>query len=165
MAYNEINRRAFLLAGAGALVPGTGNAQTNTYTIDDYPYKPDGTEARIGHRVINMDLGLLHPNDGAPTIGFYASLDHSHGAPFGENWKATFRKFFKGQDVHSKDKGTIILIANHIRAHGVPVEQLTKAYNDAKAAWDANPNLRLAGVQDKKDNIHIAADASKLGLG
>ncbi len=38
------------------------------------------------------------------------------------------------------------LIANHIRAHAVTVEQLAHAYHTAKSAWDQKPNLRTAGL-------------------
>lgn len=63
------------------------------YTIDTYPYQPDDVYAQIGHRSVNMDIGLLRPQDGAPTLGFYAALDTAHGEPFSDHWKTTYRRF------------------------------------------------------------------------
>lgn len=147
---DQLSRRGFLSGGAAALVMGAGvreaHAQGAGYTIDTYPFRPDGVLTQIGFLQVDMDIGLLHPETGAPSIGFYAALDYNHGQPFGAAWKNTYRKFMKDMSVHDPDKGTMIMIANHIRVHAVPAKQIADAYYKAKNVWDARPDLRVAGA-------------------
>ena len=150
-----MNRRQFIkgaLASAFCTaMPYDLRAQTPGYTMNTYPYRPDAVSVpRLGIWTnVNMDVSLLHPDTGAPTIGFYASLDKSHGEPFGPAWKMTYRKYFGSRSVHDQDRGTMIQIVNHIRSHAVTAEQFTQAYHIAKNAWDRNSSLRLAmGVQE-----------------
>lgn len=151
-----MNRRELIkgsLASAMALaLPANGQAQGFHYSIDTYPYRADPVAiSQFGiWRNVAMDVSLLHPETGAPTIGFYASLDRYHGEPFSEAWTNTYRKYIGNRSVHDPDRGTMIQIVNHIRTHAVTADQFTQAYNIAKSAWDQNTSLRLAqaGIPD-----------------
>ncbi len=147
---NSITRRDFLKGAAAipllSVIPNTLLAAPSGHTIDTYPYKPDGVYAQIGHNKVNMDVGLLNPKTGGPTIGFYASLDANHGTPFGTAWKNIYRTFLKSKSVHDPDRGTMIQVVNHILAHAVTEEQIADAYYTAKDAWDKNPDLRIASA-------------------
>lgn len=148
-----MNRRELIkgsLVSAMALaLPADGQAQGLHYTIDTYPYRADPvTIPQFGiWRDVAMDVSLLHPETGAPTIGFYAALDRYHGEPFGEAWTNTYRKYIGDRSVHDPDRGAMIQIVNHIRTHAVTADQFSQAYHIAKAAWDQNASLRLAHVE------------------
>ncbi len=147
----ELYRRQFLGGALSAVavsgIPSGSKAESPGYTMDTYPYKPDNVFTPVFGiwPKVNMDIGLLHPGTGAPTIGFYASLDQTHGIPFGDAWKLIYGKFFGDRSVHDQDRGAMLLIAYHIASHGVPPEHFKQAYNIAKKAWDERPDLRLAG--------------------
>lgn len=142
-----ITRRELILgAAAAAFAPNAAQSQTRAYTVDNYPYQPDGVYAPLGGRNVNMDIGLLHPQTGGATSGWYASLDPYHGTPFGSLGWRNFYRHRIGNDVHDTDRGTLLLLGQHITAHGITVDEIVNAYNIAKSSWDNNPSLRIAAV-------------------
>jgi hypothetical protein len=145
--FKDMNRREFLTVASGALAttlsPAISIAGENAVTIDDYNFTPDGINALIGPKLVDLDVGLLHPDTGGATAGFYASLDTSHGTPFGDPWKRVYKNYIRDRSVHDTDRGTLILIARHVMIHAVTVEQMTKAYSVTKNLWDQRPELRF----------------------
>lgn len=151
-----LSRRNFILSGAAALAfPAEAVAQTPRDRLRTYNFNPDGVYAAVNSfhdgAPIEMDIGLLHPQTGAPSIGFYAALDPAHGEPFSLGWNNFYNRYFGDRSVHDPDRGLLIQIVNHIRAHGIPVEAFTESYNRAKTEWDQRPDLRFAELPQPKE--------------
>ena len=156
----DLKRRNLILSGLAAGIFSGAQAFAQSapgYTVDNYPYQPDDVFTVLGRRNVNMDIGLLHPQTGAATSGWYASLDPYHGTPFGSlGWRNFYRNRI-GSDVHDTDQGTLLLLGRHITSHGITVDEIVNAYKVAKSHWDGNPQLRVAGLSGLEERDSLTA--------
>ncbi|MGH1398220.1 MAG: hypothetical protein ACRBCT_03305 [Alphaproteobacteria bacterium] len=154
-----LSRRDIVLGGlslaASQTFPPNAAAQATNYTIRNYPFRPDGIFAPIKYihndELINMDVGLLHPQTGGATMGFYAALDPNHGEAFSPAWKQFYQRHFGNRSVHDTDRGKLIQFAQHIGGHGIQPNQMHEAYNRLKATWDQKPDLRLSRIEQPRE--------------